>query len=123
MSATDFRSRRHKPRRDVEARIEVTDCMTGQVVGRIGNLSESGMLLLVDTPLQAEAPLRAEALYQLQFDLASVVAGTDPVRVGAQVLWLDSSDGQGRTWAGLHFIHLPAGQRRRLQAWIDRGAG
>lgn len=117
MSATDFRSRRHKPRRDVEGRIEVTDCMTGQTIGRVGNLSESGMLLLVD------APLRAEALYQLQFDLASVAPGNDPVRVGAQVLWLDSSDGQGRTWAGLHFIHLPAGQRRRLQAWIERASG
>lgn len=117
MSGVDFRSRRHKPRRDVEGRVEVTDCMTGKVVGRIGNLSESGMLLLVD------GQLRADALYQLRFDLSSVAPGNGPVQVGAQVLWLDPDAVQGRTWAGLHFIHLPPGQRRRLQAWIERGSG
>lgn len=117
MSGIDYRSRRHKPRRDVEGRVEVTDCMTGKVVGRIGNLSESGMLLLVD------GQLRADALYQLRFNLAAVAPGNDPVQVGAQVLWLEPDNNQGRTWAGLHFIHLPPGQRRRLQAWIERASG
>lgn len=108
----DLRSRRHKPRRDVDGRIDVVDCMTGQPVGRIGNLSESGMLLLLD------APLRPDALYQLRFQLAGPGAGTGTIEVGAHVLWQDPLAGQARAWAGLHFIHVPAAQRKRLQAWV-----
>ena len=112
----DFRSRRHKPRRDVDGRIDVVDSMTGQPVGRIGNLSESGMLLLLD------APLRPDALYQLRFQLAGPDAGTGAIEVGAHVLWQDplEGQGQGRAWAGLHFIHVPAAQRKRLQAWVGQ---
>lgn len=108
-------SRRHKPRREVEDRIDVVDSMTGQVVGRIGNISESGMLLL------AGVPLRSDALYQLRFNLAGAREPACPIEVGAHVLWLDPGRAGDRAWAGLHFIHLSAAHRKALLGWMGRG--
>ncbi len=121
MSAgADFRSRRHKPRRDVEGRIDVIDCMTGRTVGRIGNLSESGMLLRVDTLL------RPDALYQLRFELPGQGTGAGTIEVGVHVLWLDPArdggPGHVLAWAGLHFIHVPTAHRKRLQAWVGQAS-
>ena len=50
--------------------ITVIDTMTDTVVGRIGNLSETGMLLI------ANAPLVEDALYQLRFLLPDPRAAT-----------------------------------------------
>ena len=54
---------RRARRRKVSDTILVTDAMTDSVVGRIGNLSETGMLLM------ASAPLVEDALYQFRFRL------------------------------------------------------
>lgn len=110
----DIDSRRHKPRREVEGRVDVVDCMTGQVIGRIGNISESGMLLL------ASAPLNTDALYQLRFDLAGPDDEACPVEPGVHVLWQDKDRVPGRTWAGLHFIHLRPSHRKLLLGWLGQ---
>jgi|SRR5690606_13081501 len=106
---------RHKPRREVDGRIDVLDCMTGQVIGRVGNISESGMLLL------AGIPLRGDALYQLRFNLAAAGEPACPIEVGAHLLWLEPGRSQGRAWAGLHFIHLSSRHRKALLDWIGCG--
>ena len=54
---------RRSPRRKVAETVLVSDVMTEEVVGRIGNLSETGMLLI------ANLPLNDDALYQLRFPL------------------------------------------------------
>ena len=54
---------RRAPRRHVTEVVPVIDTMTDEVVGQLGNLSESGMLLI------ASAPLLEDALYQLRFHL------------------------------------------------------
>lgn len=50
---------RRAPRRQVSDLVPVTDQMRDSVVGRLGNVSETGMLML------ASVPLREDALYQL----------------------------------------------------------
>src|SRR3546814_7133824 len=60
-SATDTR---RKPRRRVPDTVSVVDSMTDQVVGRLGNVSETGMLLIASTPLVDDG------LYQLRFELS-----------------------------------------------------
>ena len=61
---------RRAPRRKVSDNVLVTDAMTERVVGRIGNLSETGMLLI------ASAPLNDDALYQFRFPCATRAATT-----------------------------------------------
>ena len=55
---------RRAPRRQVADLVPVTDQMRDTVIGRLGNVSETGMLMLASTGL------REDALYQLRFPLA-----------------------------------------------------
>ena len=61
---------RRAPRRQVSDLVPVTDQMRESVVGRLGNISETGMLML------ASAPLREDALYQLRFPCRWATAAT-----------------------------------------------
>jgi len=106
----EFRRARRRKAADT---ILVMDAMTERVVGRIGNLSETGMLLM------AGAPLVDDALYQFRFDLPAADGGGTPVEVGAHLLWVDQASAPGQVWAGFRFIGLTARQAVPLRAWID----
>ena len=103
---------RRAKRRKASDTIPVTDAMTGQVIGRIGNLSETGMLLI------ASEALADDALYQLRFALPDGTAA-QPVDVGAHLLWRDRASAPDQVWAGFRFIAVSETQARRLRAWIE----
>ncbi len=107
--SSEFRKRE---RREIDSDIRVTDTMTSAVVGRIGNLSETGMLLI------ASARLREDALYQFRFELPGANAS---VEVGAHLLWNDEKDAPGTSWAGFRFIGVSEDAARRLRNWIENG--
>lgn len=104
--------RRARRRRAIE-RIDVVDAMTDAVIGQLGNLSESGLLLI------ANAPLGEDALYQWRFRLPQPQGGDVEVECGAQVLWLDRTSASGQLWAGARFILVPKGSQDALNAWIE----
>lgn len=107
---------RRARRRKVPDTIHVTDTMTEDVVGRIGNVSESGMLLI------ASAPLVEDALYQFRFSLPN--PGADSVvEIGVHLLWLDRASAPGQAWAGFRFIAIADDQLAKLRAWIDSPGG
>lgn len=103
---------RRARRRKASDTILVTDAMTERTIGRIGNLSETGMLLMLD------APLVDDALYQLRFTLRDG-AGGQQVDVGAHLLWMDRASAPAQVWAGFRFIAVSEAQSRRLRSWID----
>ena len=105
----DFRRAR---RRRVDGVVPVVDTMTDAVVGRIGNLSETGMLLI------ASAPLAEDALYQFRFELPAPT-GALTVEAGMHALWQDRNSASGQTWAGLRVISMPVEHLRRLREWLD----
>jgi len=102
---------RRSPRRKIREIVLVSDVMTDEIVGRIGNLSEGGMLLL------ASAPLAEDALYQFRFR----IPGEPPldIETGAHVLWLDRASTPGQSWAGFRFISLSEAHHTQLRNWID----
>src|SRR5690625_4554282 len=104
---------RRARRRKAPDRIPVSDAMTGQVVGHIGNLSESGMLLM------ANQALGNDALYQFRFALPSADGPPAPVEIGVHLLWSDQASAPGQYWTGLRFIGLSDIQVRRLRAWVN----
>ncbi|HEY4531461.1 MAG TPA: PilZ domain-containing protein [Luteimonas sp.] len=106
----EFRRARRRKAADT---ILVVDAMTERVVGRIGNLSETGMLLM------AGAPLVDDALYQFRFNLPSAEGSETSVEVGAHLLWVDQASAPGQAWAGFRFIGLTRQQAIPLRAWID----
>lgn len=107
--------RRSRRRRAID-RIDVVDAMTDAVIGQLGNLSESGLLLI------ANAPLGEDALYQWRFRLPQPSGSDTEIECGAQVLWLDRT-GSGQLWAGARFILVPKGSQEALNAWIDAPGG
>lgn len=106
MSAEERRSERipvHEP-------IPVIDRMTGQPLGRIGNLSDGGMMLIV------EETLPEEALFQLGFPLGE---GGPTVDVGAQAMWVEPARSPGSWWAGFRFIDIAEADQHRLDGWLQ----
>jgi len=108
---------RRARRRRAIARIDVVDAMTDAVIGQLGNLSESGLLLI------ANAPLNEDALYQWRFRLPQPGGGDAEIECGAQVLWLDRTSASGQLWAGARFILLPKAGHQALNAWVDAPGG
>ncbi len=103
---------RRLPRRPVPGSVPVTDVMSGEVLGHLGNLSEAGLLLLAGTPL------REDALYQLDF-----VLGDDPgpVSVGVHLLWQAPAHTPGQSWCGFRFLTISESHRARVRAWVEAG--
>ena len=108
--------RRARRRKAVDT-ILVSDAMTERVVGRIGNISETGMLLT------ASEPLCEDALYQFRFQLPDMRGVESAVEVGAHLLWVDHANAPGQAWAGFRFIGLNPANTARLRAWIDAPGG
>lgn len=104
-------------RRKVDDAIAVVDTMTGEVVGQLGNLSETGMLLM------ARVPMVDDALFQLRFDLDDAHGSKGPVELGAHLLWQHRANAPGQAWAGFRFIGVPEDQMQRLRRWIDAPGG
>jgi hypothetical protein len=108
---------RRAKRRKVSDTILVTDAMTDSVVGRIGNLSETGMLLI------ASAPLVEDALYQFRFNLQDARGRDIPMEIGAHLLWLDRASAPGQAWSGLRFIAVAKEYAEQLRHWIESPGG
>lgn len=106
---------RRKPRRRIAEAILVADAMTGETVGRIGNLSETGMLLI------ANRAMHDDALYQLRFSLARS-DGNEDYEVGAHLLWKEPQGAPGLYWTGFRFLALSEGQAKRLRNWVGEEA-
>ena len=104
---------RRARRRKAPDTILVVDAMTERVVGRIGNLSETGMLLMAGTPLVDDA------LYQFRFSLPAASGGESTIEIGAHLLWMDQASAPGQVWAGFRFIGTTEQQAGPLRSWID----
>ena len=94
-------------RRKVPDTVQVVDTMTERVVGRLSNLSESGMLLM------ASVPLVDDALYQFRFNLSRGNEAGATIEVGAHLLWQDAASAPGQTWS----------QMQHLRDWLDMPGG
>lgn len=105
---------RRMPRRSVSDPVEVTDTMTGEVVGQLANLSVGGMLLIT------AAHLVEDAIYQLRFDLPD--RNGHPIEVGAHLLWRADAGAPGKNWAGMQFLGLSPEATVRLRDWSERDA-
>ena len=108
---------RRAPRLQVPALVPVTNQMTGSNIGRLGNISETGMLLI------ANMPLNDDALYQLRFALPDAGGRDAECEFGAHQLWQEEAGMPGLYWVGLRYIAIPDDQAERLQRWINAPGG
>ena len=105
---------RRTQRRNVREQVMVLDTMSEQIIGRLGNISESGMLLV------ANAPLVEDALYQLRFEIPDSAGRSVVIDVGAHLIWVGSANTPGQSWAGLRFLTIEESQLAVLRQWVAR---
>ncbi len=103
---------RRAERRSVHEAVTVVDVMSERIIGRLGNVSETGMLLV------ASAPLLEDALYQLRFDITDPLGKAVPIEVGAHLLWIGSANTPGQSWAGVRFLTISEQHLATLRQWI-----
>jgi len=109
--------KRRGPRKRLDVLLQVSDAMTGNVVGQLGNISLEGMMLV------ANMPIVDDALYQFVFHLPDSHGQLRPVEVGAHELWSERTNMHGRTWAGFRFIDISPGDLAVLREWMTRTDG
>lgn len=107
---------RRATRHPIPDTIQVIDTMTERVVGRLGNLSETGMLVIAGTPMTDDA------LYQLRFGLSHAGAPHEEIEVGAHLLWQHHASAPGQSWAGFRFITLSDAHEDTLRGWLGQPA-
>lgn len=104
---------RRAKRRKVGYSIDVIDTMTGQSIGKLSNLSETGMLLILGQPLLSDS------LYQLRFALPDEAGNGRTVEVGAHELWSDEAAAPGQVWTGFRFIDVAPQDVAYIREWVD----
>ncbi|GAA0718911.1 PilZ domain-containing protein [Dokdonella soli] len=104
--------KRRLPRKRPDVALQVTDAMTGDVVGRLGNLSLEGMMLI------AHAPIIEDGLYQFVFHLPDAHGRLHPLEVGVHEQWSEASNVRGHHWIGFRFIDITAEDQRVLRDWL-----
>lgn len=108
--------RRSAPRRPAEIPIEVTDTISGHVIGRVGNLSRNGMMLI------CHRPLRDDALYQLRFHLTGRGGGDAEIEAGVHTMWTEPASTNGYQWSGLRIISISGPAAISLDNWLGQPA-
>ncbi|MFA5683973.1 MAG: PilZ domain-containing protein [Lysobacteraceae bacterium] len=108
---------RRAKRRRAQEPIDVFDTMAEQTIGRIGNLSETGMMLLVTREMLDDA------LFQLRFVLPHGASGGRRIEVGAHQLWSEEASSPGQFWCGFRFIDIAPDDLDLLRLWVDAPGG
>ncbi|HWU77485.1 MAG TPA: PilZ domain-containing protein [Rhodanobacter sp.] len=108
-------NQRRAERKRTPANALVTDVITGQQIGHLGNLSRTGMLLITD-----HAP-RSEALYQVSVALPATgrsLLQSQPIEAGIQEQWHEHAASSGHIWAGYRIIAITDTDAARLESWL-----
>ena len=93
--------------------IDVLDTMTGLLIGKLSNLSETGMLLILGEPITSDA------LFQLRFTLNDEAGKSRQIEVGAHELWSDEAAAPGQVWTGFRFIDVAPEDVAFIREWVD----
>jgi len=92
----------------------VTNNFSGESIGRVGNLSNEGLMLL------APKELPEEHYYQIGFSLGP--ANANKIEVGIQSLWCDQAKSANTYWVGCKIIDISAEDSALLQRWVELAA-
>ena len=108
-------NQRRAERKPANPAASVTDVISGQAMGYVGNLSSSGMLLIGPrTP-------RNEALYQVSVALPTTgQASSTPspsIEVGIQEQWHEPT-ASGQIWAGYRIVAISENDVAQLERWL-----
>ncbi|PIV32188.1 MAG: pilus assembly protein PilZ [Lysobacterales bacterium CG02_land_8_20_14_3_00_62_12] len=105
---------RRSKRRKAEENLPVVDTMTGQCIGRIGDLSTEGLMLIT------EQRLHDDALYQLSFHLPDTRGLPALIEIGVHEQWTAPASVPGQFWSGFRIIDMASRDLDLIADWLDR---
>jgi hypothetical protein len=108
----NIEERRQHPRKKVSDPIPVRDEDRGEILGYLVDISLGGFMVLGN---QAIATGR---VFRLGLELPQP-AGTEPLRLGAESLWVEESSDAGKFWIGFQIIDISRTDVLRLRRLID----
>lgn len=95
------RDQRAAARKTLSTLVQVFDTVTGERIGHIGNISESGLMII------GPGQMGEENLYQINFTLPEGDDGPSATfHLGAQCLWCSEAESTGTYWAGFEIIDI-----------------
>ncbi|NID17520.1 PilZ domain-containing protein [Luteibacter yeojuensis] len=109
--SSEFNQRR-ATRKRATAPIPVVDAMTERVCGQLGNLSTSGVMLLVSSK-----PTHG-GVYQVAFTLPDAQHREHRIEIGIQEQWHEPAASAGQFWSGYRIISGLDDAVRAIDEWI-----
>ncbi len=106
---------RRRERLGVEQFIEVIDALAGEEVGRVINIHEDGFLVI------GNGQIRENCLYQLVMNFSHPVEAKESIAVGAECLWLKTTDSGNQYWAGFQIIDIDENDRALIPKLVEAG--
>lgn len=106
---------RRDRRRNVRQAMMLVNSITGANVGRIGNLSAGGLMLI------SMEPVGESNIYQAQFQLSDPTSGTRQIDLAFQILWCAPAGSPNTYWSGCQTIDISEADRNALHAWANAG--
>ncbi len=103
---------RRAQRKSISGVMLVENSLNGASLGRIGNLSSTGLMLI------APRRLRENALYQVRFDLPGADGRAHAVEIGVHEQWTSAAVTPGQFWIGLRIIDIGNAEQALLDAWV-----
>ena len=105
---------RRSRRKKAQQAIQVTNSITAEAIGYVGNLSIDGMLLI------ANRALPDNALFQFSFELPGHPgAAARRIEIGVHEQWSEPANIPGQFWAGFRIIDIDPQDRVALGAWVN----
>lgn len=105
-------SRRQK-RLQINIEVTVIDFMTRIPIGRVVDLSESGMRVA------ANKIIMPDALFQFDLHFPKQYVATNIIRVGAQELWSVNNSQSNQYEIGFRFIDISGTDRTWIRNWVN----
>ncbi|HET7662104.1 MAG TPA: PilZ domain-containing protein [Rhodanobacteraceae bacterium] len=113
--STGIGNLRRAARKNISDPIPVENVISEKMLGRIGNLSLSGLMLI------CSERLCRDAIYQIRFALPDGHDGeTVPMEVGVHEQWTEQTIGPGQFWSGMRIIDISTEDEARLARWLER---
>jgi hypothetical protein len=113
----DSANHRRADRKSAPFTAVVTDVITNQPIGHLGNLSSTGMLLI-----GSQAP-RSEAIYQVSLPLPKTAPAAKPtpsIELGIQEQWQEPAANPGQIWSGYRIVAISDADAARLEYWLSQ---
>ena len=111
--STAMNEHRRSQRKRAHHAIQVSNAITGQRIGHIGNLSIDGMLLI------SSQRLPEDALFQFFFHLPSgATAQMHQLEIGMHEQWCEAANVPGQFWSGFRIIDISPEDYNILYDWV-----